>query len=158
MRGPAIFPGSMCGLLLVLAAPAQAGTASGTLPVILTVLPGCAVSAAPLAFTAAGGRAAEADAPIEVRCSSETGIEVWLDEGQHAVGGRRRLADEGGAAVPYAIYTDPARTRLWTGSPIMARAGPLQALRLVAYGRIEPTATAVRAGEYRDTVAITVAF
>ena len=158
MRGPAVLSGSMCGLSLVFAMPAHAEHASGTLGVSLTVLPGCSVHAAPLAFVARAGAPAEAEASIGVRCSSETGVEVSLDNGRHAAGGQRRLASAAGDAVPYAVYSDAARTRAWTGSPVIAGVAPERPLRLVAYGRIEPAATAVPAGDYSDTVTITVAF
>lgn len=157
MRGSAIFSGSMCGLSLIFSSPLHAGSASGTLEVSLTVLPGCSVTAAPLAFTARAGSAAEAEAPIDVRCSAQTGVEVSLDRGRHAVGALRRMVSETGEPVPYAIYSDPARTREWDGSAD-ATVTPDRALRLVAYGRLEAHASAVPVGEYRDSVTVTVAF
>jgi spore coat protein U-like protein len=158
MRGFAILSGSVCAGLLSVATPLHAGSTSGTLDVSLTVLPGCSVSAAPLAFSARAGVAAEADAAIEVRCSAQTGVAVSLDHGRHAAGSQRRLASETGGSVPYAIYTDAARLQAWDADAVIGEVSPGQALRLVAYGRIEPRATAVPVGEYRDSVTVTVAF
>ena len=158
MRGPAIFPGSVCGLLLMSSAPVHAGTGSATLEVSLTVLPGCSVTAAPLTFVARAGEGADAEAPIEVRCSAETGVAVSLDGGRNASGGERRLASAAGAMVPYAIYADAARKRAWAGLPIVGDAAPNRPLRLMTYGRVERSDSNVPVGEYRDSVTVTVAF
>jgi spore coat protein U-like protein len=158
MRGFAILSGSICGLSLILSAPLHAGTASDTLEVSLRVLPGCSVTAAALAFTAQAGSAAEAEAPINVRCTADTGIEVSLDKGRHAAGAQRRLTSETGATVAYEIYLDRARTNAWPATAIVGKAGPDGALQLVAYGRVEPRDSAVPAGDYRDSVTVTVAF
>ena len=69
-----------------------------------------------------------------------------------------RAFEASGAAVPYAIYRDPARTRPWEAAGIVAGAAPGRALILTAYGRIEPADSAVPAGDYRDSVIITVDF
>lgn len=156
MRALALLPVSWW--LLAASSPLHAGTATGTLEVSFSVLPACAVSAAPLAFVAPAGAAAEAEAQIVVRCTAETAVEVSLGRGLHGTATGRRLANANGAAVPYAIYRDPARTRPWEAAGIVAGAAPGRALILTAYGRIEPADSAVPAGDYRDSVIITVDF
>lgn len=158
MRGPTVLSSSMCGLMLAASSPTQAGSVSSTLEVSLTVLPGCSVSAAPLAFVTRAGRAAEAEAAIDVACSEETGVAVSLDAGRHPAGGARRLANPAGTTIPYAIYADAARTSRWQGAPITGQAGPDRPLALTAFGRVGAADTEGAAGEYRDTVTVTVAF
>ena len=156
MRGYVLLFGSCCAL--VAASPLHAGGTSATLEVSFTILPGCVVGTAPLAFAASAGAHAEAEAAIDIRCSAETGVAVSLDDGRNAAGTARRLTSGMGVAVPYAIYSDPARTRRWDERPILADAAPDRPLRLVAYGRIERGDTGVPPGDYRDSVTITVAF
>jgi spore coat protein U-like protein len=150
--------GSLGGLMLAASSPVSARTATGAIEVSLTVLPGCSVSTTPLAFAARAGSAAEAEAAIDVRCSAETGVAVSLDQGRHATGSQRRLASDAGGSVAYQIYSDAARSQAWNGSPIPGDVRPDSALRLVAYGRIEPRDSRVAVGEYRDSVTVTVAF
>ncbi len=158
MRGLAIFSGSMCGPLLALSAPLSAGTTSATLDVSLTVLPGCAVLVAPLAFAARAGSAADAEAEIEVQCSGDTAVAVSLDAGRHSADGQRRLSREGGPEVAYSVYSDAARTRPWSRGALAGQAAGGTALRLMAYGRIEARDSAVPTGDYRDSITVTVAF
>jgi spore coat protein U-like protein len=148
----------LCGMALSSPTSASAGDASATLDVSLKILPGCTVSAAPLAFVAHAGATSEAEAPIEVLCAADTGVALSLDSGQNAAGAQRQLVSETGAAVPYTIYTDPARTQSWRGGPIRAATGQDGALRLVVYGRIEGRDSAVTTGDYRDSVTVTIAF
>ncbi len=145
-------------LCLLAAAPAHGETVTGTIPVSLTVLPACRVETAPLTFTATPGSDAAAQTPIEVACSSDTAVALSLDSGQNALGGRRHLSGAGGAVVPDKLYTDAAGTRAWGGVAINADVAAGQPLALLAYGRIEGPATLVAAGEYRDTVTVTLAF
>lgn len=156
MRGYLSLFGSCCAL--VAASPVRAGGVSATLEVSLTVLPGCVVGAAPLAFTAPAGMRAEAEAAIDIRCSARTGVAVSLDRGRNAAGAARRLASGTGIGVPYAIYSDQARTRRWDDGAILGDAAPDRPLRLVAYGRIEPDDTEIPPGDYRDSVTVTVGF
>ena len=158
MRGFAIMSSCLSSLVFVATSPAQAGTASGTLEVSLTVLPGCSISAQPLAFTTRAGSAAQAEAAIDLHCSSDTLVAVSLDQGRHAAGAQRRLLSESGQSVPYALYSDAARSHPWSGAPVAGQVSPDRALRLVAYGRIEAGDTLVPVGGYGDSVTVTVAF
>ena len=137
---------------------ARAGTASGTLDVSLRILPGCSVTASPLAFVAEAGTTAEAEAPIDVRCAGDTSVALSLDTGLNAAGAQRRLVSETGSAVAYTIYTDPARTRTWQDEQLRTETGEDGMLQLIAYGRIDGRDTAVASGDYRDTVTVTLAF
>jgi len=149
---------ALCGAALVPSTPAWGGTASGTLDVSLRVLPGCSVTAAPLAFVAEAGVGSEAQAPIDVQCAGNTAVALSLDSGMNALGNQRQLVSAGGTAVPYAIYTDPARTRGWQEEPLRGDTGEDGNLQVVAYGRIEGRDTAVASGDYRDTVTVTLTF
>ncbi len=137
---------------------AHAGTTSSTLEVTFTVRPACNVTVAPLAFAATAGSTAEAQAPIEVACTTNADVQVLLDSGAHAAGNQRRMTADTGQSVPYAIYSDAARTQGWDAGPVVGPVAPDQALQLVAYGRVEAEHSAVDAGEYRDSVTVTVIF
>jgi spore coat protein U-like protein len=158
MRWSAILSITVSACAVASGAPLRAGTAAATLDVSYVVLPGCSVRAGPLAFTGSAGLQAEAEAAIDVRCSSETAVAVSLDSGRHAEGSQRRLASESGVTVDYHIYTDAARTQAWNASAIARQAGPDGGLRMTAYGRIESRDAGADAGEYRDSVTVTVAF
>jgi spore coat protein U-like protein len=158
MRWSSTLAVSVFASALATGAPLRAGSASATLEVSYVVQPGCSVSAGPLAFTGSAGSRAEAEAAIDVRCSCETAVAVSLDQGRHAAGSQRRLASESGVTVAYQIYSDAARTQAWGGSAIARDAGPDGALRMIAYGRIESRDAGTGAGEYRDSVTVTVAF
>jgi spore coat protein U-like protein len=158
MRGFVILSGCLGAAASATAVPVQAGTASATLEVSFTVLPSCSLSAEPLAFAGRAGSPAEAEAAIDVRCTSATVVAVALDQGRHAAGSQRRLVSQAGQPVPYAIYSDAARSHEWSASSVAGEVSPDRALRLVAYGRIEPGDTLVAAGGYSDSVTVTVAF
>ena len=141
-----------------LASPARGGTASGTIGVSLEILPACRVATAPLAFSTTQGTAAEAQTPVEVACTTDSEVSVALDAGRHAAGSQPRLAGADGTHVAYAVYSDPGRTREWTGQSIVAEVTAVQPLQLVAYGEVAAGSAVVPAGEYRDTLTVTVTF
>jgi spore coat protein U-like protein len=142
----------------VLASPAKGGTASGTIEVSLQVLPACRVETAPLAFSTTQGTVAQAQTPVEVACTSDSDVSVALDAGRHAVGSQPRLAADDGTFVAYTVYSDPARTRRWTGQTVLADVTAAQPLQLIAYGQVTAANAIVPAGEYRDTLTVTVTF
>ena len=146
-------------MALALAGPAHAQSASASMPVSLRVEQSCRVEASPLAFAGDAGASLAAQSEVAVACTADTGVSVALDDGRNAVGATRRLADENGTSVPYAIFVDPAGTRAWgTGeAAVTGNVASGEDFRLTAYGRVE-TDRLLAAGTYRDTVTVTVSF
>lgn len=142
----------------ILSSAAMGGTASGTIDVSLQVLPACRVETAPLAFSTTRGTAAQAQTPVEVACSSDSEVSVALDAGRNAVGSQARLAGDDGTFVAYAVYSDPGRTREWTGQSLLAEVSAGRPVQLVAYGQVAAANALVPAGEYRDTLTVTLTF
>ncbi len=151
---------AVLGSLIAAAIPAaaRADSASSTIAVSLVVEPSCRVSATPMAFAGRAGETMDATSRIEVACAGDTPVSVRLDGGRHADGGGRRLAGDAGH-VAYQVYTDPARSSAWDpGRPLTGTAGTAP-LSLAAYGRVGAAATlAAAAGDYRDTITISVDF
>lgn len=97
---------ALCGAALACSASARANTVSGTLDVSLRILPGCSVSAAPLAFVAEAGASAEAEATIDVRCAGDTRVSLSLDRGMNAAGVAYGRIEARGTAVATGDYRD----------------------------------------------------
>lgn len=141
------------------AGPAHAQGASAAMPVSLTIEQSCRVEASPLAFVGKSGAVLAAQSEVAVACTADTGVSVALDDGRNAADSTRRLTDDAGAFVPYAIFVDSAGTRAW-GAGEAAVTGTVAGgadLRLTAYGRVE-TDRLLAAGTYRDTVTVTITF
>lgn len=154
---------SATALALTIALPlvpaaAQAGSSSGTMAVLLTVEPACAVEAHPMIFVGRAGRPLTAEAAIAVRCTIDTPVAVTLDGGSNNNGSQRYLAGAGGE-VPYAIFSDAGRTQLWLPNAAHDASVAVEApLRLVAYGAIAAPDTLIARGHYSDSVAVRIDF
>lgn len=102
----------------------------------------------------------DTQADIDVRCTANTPFSLTLDEGQNAVAGVRNMrADKFPTRIhPYAIYTNAARTALWTPATVVAgNSGTTGRARIVAYGRVAGL-TKVFPSPYRDRVTVTLVF
>ncbi|WP_427306045.1 Csu type fimbrial protein [Cupriavidus sp. H39] len=93
-------------------------------------------------------------------------VNVTVDGGQHAgqgatVGvGSRALTNGNNVFVPYEVFSDSARTNVYTaGTPVTVAVNQGTATPLPIYGRINKTSpAALTAGTYTDTLAVTVAW
>lgn len=149
----------------MIAVPAQAGTATGTMPVSALVLETCAVIATPMVFAAltdVGDSAFDTTASVALTCTLGADYTVSLDNGTHASGGVRRMKQLlGNEFIPYQIYKDSNRTQPWgsnAGVNTLAGSAPLGIATYTAYGRIPTGVADVSAGEYNDLVTVTVDF
>lgn len=139
-----------------------ANSSSATLEVGLHVTANCKVRAEPLDF----GLLNETEAPdagaassIQIACTEGTPFMVMLDDGVNAESGARRAVDPASRKyVSYEIYTDPAHTKRWggLGSEVSGVADTSAVTQWLAYGTIR--STQVAAGDYQDTVTVTVAY
>ena len=110
-----------------------------------------------MSFAGDAGSTIDAESRIDVTCNTDVPVAVGLDRGINESSGRARLAGAEGF-VPYAIYSDAARRVAWDAQvPVAAMVGG-GSLQLVAYGRVEPAATSGAAGDFTDTVTVTIEF
>jgi spore coat protein U-like protein len=118
----------------------------------------CTVQSAGLVF---GGYDSLSPAPLDgvgdinVDCDAETSFTVGLGG---ASGTGARQMQKGAAALAYNIYTDASRTFVWgEGVAQNAVSATGTTVDLPVYGRI-PAHQNVPAGEYVDTIVITVSY
>lgn len=137
-----------------------AGTATGTVDVSLNVSSACSVTAQPLDFgtTAAFDAAINSSSATTVKCTPNAPYTVFLDYGANAATGTQRKlkSTTGATTVNYNLYSDSGRTSPWGGALAGVTGtgnGAEQAMTI--YGQV-PTQTAVAAGDYKDTVTVTV--
>jgi spore coat protein U-like protein len=146
-------------------APASAGQTTGTLPVSVTVFTGCSLQTRPLTFDAAavsGNNPIDATTTITVKCTPNTNFTVDIDNGLNANGksSNRQMKSESGGLLAYDIYRDSPRTSVWgTGQlkNVTGNSGAGAPLDILIYGRV-PNATKVVAGDYKDTLVVSLNF
>jgi len=141
---------------------AQSQTANATIAVTASVDPSCSVTASTLSFlTVPATTIVNANATVNVNCTTGATYEVSLDYGLHGVSSQRNLLKTGGATtLPYNLYQDAGYTIPWgnnlevdtkegtgTGSPVP----------WTVYGQI-PSQVSVTTGVYTDTVTVTVTY
>lgn len=137
--------------------PALAGTATGTVQVSLNVSSSCSVTAQPLDFGTTNTFTATIDSTstTSVKCTPLAAYEVLVDYGVNASGTQRRLKSPAGAFVNYGLFSDASRSTAWTPTQGTTAVGNGSDQATPIYGRI-PIQTAVAAGDYKDTVTVTV--
>ncbi|HEY1836874.1 MAG TPA: spore coat U domain-containing protein [Rhizomicrobium sp.] len=153
----------LVGLIAADAAPAA--TQSTTFSVTATVLGSCSVSAGTLAFgsyTPTAGSSTDASSTVNVVCTNGTDYTVALDGGSTANNvAAREMNDAASHTLSYEIYKDSARATVWgdgTGASVtQSGTGGGATQSFTAYGRV-PAAQFVTAGNYADTVTVTVSY
>lgn len=146
------------------AAPAAiAQTATTTFPVTATVLKSCSVSATPLAFGTYNPTSAtplDATTTLSVLCTVGTSFTVGLNAGT-AAGATvtTRQMSNGANRLNYALFQQAGRTTNWGNTPGTdtppATTAPVTPSALTVYGRV-PAGQNVPAGDYTDTITVTV--
>ena len=159
-RGGALASMVLVGLLL--SAPAPVSADSVPLEVRVTVVDSCDIdSVTTLQFPnymSSGAQAVVGEADLIVACAAGTPIEISLDPGGNASGGARRMRN-GGNHIQYNLYTDSAYGTVWGdasfGGGALASTTLFNSSIFTIRGRI-PAAQTVPAGDYSDTVTITM--
>ncbi|QSB45073.1 SCPU domain-containing protein [Altererythrobacter sp. FM1] len=144
----------------VVATPALAQTATGTVEVSLNVSSACSVTAEPLSFgsVTALDAAIDASSPTTVKCTPNANYTVNVGYGSNAGAGTvRKLKSSAGDEVSYALYTDATRTTEWTPTSGRTGVGNGSDQSMTIYGRV-PSQAAVPAGNYTDSVVVTVTY
>lgn len=145
--------------------PAFAATATGSFNVTLTLQAECRVtSASDLAFGTSGviQSTISATSPIGVQCTNTTPYNVGLSAGvgSGATVAVRKMTSGAGAAVNYSLYRDTARTQVWgntISTDTVSGTGNGAIQTLTVYGSV-PAQTTPAAGNYADTVQVTVTY
>ncbi|MDB5713339.1 MAG: hypothetical protein JWO15_736 [Sphingomonadales bacterium] len=149
--------------VLLIAAPAQAATASTTFAVSATVLKACLVTATPLAFGNYDPTSAvplDSTATLSVLCTVGTPFTVGLNAGTFsgATVTTRRMAN-GANTLNYSLYQETGRTTNWGNTPASdvpaSTTAPISATGFTVYGRVAALQN-VPALNYTDSITVTV--
>ena len=156
-RGAAVAAVAACAVV-----PAYAGQRTNTFVSRLVVKTGCimAVGGMDFGMVKVITPTVETTADIRVRCTANTPFQITLDAGENAVLGIRNMrADKFPTRIqPYSIYTNAARTQLWTPTTVVSgNSGTAGLVTVTAYGRVSGV-TQIFPSPYRDTVTVTLTF
>ncbi|MEN3353866.1 MAG: hypothetical protein V7640_2024 [Betaproteobacteria bacterium] len=145
-----------------------AGSTSANLNVTATVAPYCKISTAPLSFLPYDPIQANATAAlngtgeVRVTCTNgTTGATITLDQGANPKAGsnaalpQRQMAN-GANRLSYALFSDPARTTVWSSSGV-SHNGTGALATYTVYGSVDAGQN-VPVGDYSDTVVATISF
>jgi spore coat protein U-like protein len=153
----------------LMASPAgEAATATGSFDVQITIQETCVTTSASGSTVLDFGNQTllnsnvDASVNLSVQCSSGTDYDVTLDNGLNT---SRRMDSTSGAGVgadfvDYELYSNAGRTTIWptaAGTAPYPYTGNGAAQSITVYGRV-PTQTTPPAGNYYDTVGITVTY
>jgi spore coat protein U-like protein len=100
----------------------------------------------------------EQTSTISLQCPTGAPWNVTLNDGSNAVGSTRRMASAGNR-ISYELYRDANRLERWgnTAATGVAGTGSGNPSILTVYGRI-PAQPGTRAGNYMDTVTVTLTY
>jgi spore coat protein U-like protein len=154
------------GLVLGMAAPAMAQTATANLSVTATVAKNCSITTTAVAFGSYDPIVANAATPLDgtgtvvVTCTKGAGTRIDLGLGSNASGTTRRMTG-GTDFLTYELYQNTTRTTVWGSGAAAGQTiavAPSKAARtFTVYGRI-PAGQDVAAASYNDTVVATINF
>jgi spore coat protein U-like protein len=148
--------------LSLLPTPAHSATATATFAVSASIVAGCGITAAPLAFGAYTGVQVDAESSLSVNCTNTTAYSVGLGAGTS--GGTAPARQMSGTPVAnklfYALYSDVTRAINWGdtgGTGLITGTGSGSAQSIPVYGRMV-TGQLSPPGTYADTITATVTF
>ena len=152
--------------VLTMSAPAFAQSASSSLNVTATVTPNCTVSTSAIAFGSVNtlsGSNVDGTGGVTVTCTNGTPwtASAGAGSGSGASFNGRKLS-AGSNMLTYNLYTDSSRSSIWgdgTGSTAtLGNTGSGGTQNFTIYGRIAAGQTSAPAGNYSDTVSVTVSY
>lgn len=146
---------------------AFAATTSSNLEVSATVSANCTASTTPVAFGTVdviGGSDVDGTGGLAVTCTSGTAWTASADTGagSGATFSTRKMAN-GANLLDYVLYTDSERTSFWGDgaggtSATFADIGTGSVQNSTIYARVPAGQTSLPAGDYTDTVTVTVTY
>jgi spore coat protein U-like protein len=162
--------------IAMIATPAAAQTATGTIGVELTVTNACVVNdsttlqsalgsvgdikfgSQPGTFQTVDGELVGSVGALSIRCSPDASPTLTVGSGANDNAGVRRMIS-GSATIPYRLYTNASRDNEITIGRQMSL-GPATTAPIVVpiYARATNPGGIARAGRYTDTVQITLAW
>jgi len=166
LRGAAFAACSALGLLSV---GAQAGSATTTMQVQITLVASCAVSATTLNFGSGVGlltSAVTGSTTLGVTCSNTTPYNVELDAGtvSGSTVASRLMAGTAtgntGTTIGFQLYSNAGLTTVWgntVGTNTVTGTGTGTVQNLTVYGQV-PAQTTPKPDTYQTTINVTVAY
>ena len=157
----------LAAVAAIASTPALAASTSNTMPVVVNVINSCTVSATPMDFgtlTGVGGVNVDSSSTVSLLCTQGAAYDVSMNLGVNAGAGTQRYLVnplDATKKIPYNLFSNAGRTAAWgntSGTNTVIGTATTGAVSLTAYGRIPSTATAVSAGDYNDTVTVSVNF
>lgn len=133
------------------------------MPVTITLVKACGVSATTLNFGSTVGllsAAVNQNTTLSVTCTKNAAYNIGLDAGQNGGGNINARAMKSGAGdtVGYQLYSDSGNTTVWgntVGTNTVASTGTGTAQSFTVYGQV-PAQTTPPAATYNDNVTVTV--
>ena len=150
----------------MMAAPAHAESKSSNLAVSATVGANCTISTSALDFGTIDTMAASpvlGTGGVNIACTNGSSWTATANVGggSGATFASRRMS-AGTNTLNYSLYTDAARTTVWgdgtNSTGVITNTGTGTAQNITIYGRIPGSQTGVPAGDYKDTVSVTVTY
>ncbi|WP_372803609.1 Csu type fimbrial protein [Paracoccus seriniphilus] len=156
---------ALAGCLALLPLAALSQTATDSFDVRITIAEECEItSTETLDFGNAGVLSTNVDATavLQVTCTNSTPYDIALDagDGSGATVGDRLMTSAASDTITYRLYSDSGRTSIWgetSGTDTQGATGNGSAQSYTIYGRV-PVQTTPAAGDYTDTVGVTVTY
>lgn len=145
--------------------PAVAATVTSTFEVKITIQEACVITATnEVNFGTQGLLTANVDtsATLSVQCTSGKGYTIALSAGagSGATVAARKMTGPASATVTYSLFRDAGRSLVWgdtVGTDTVAATGNGAVQNYTVYGRVPPQTTPA-AGDYLDTITVTVEY
>ena len=149
---------------------AHAGSMTATLPVHVTVVPQCAVSANGIEFGTWSSQAVIGQGTIDVTCTKGVEYQVALNAGSNfdsAIQARHLAGPDPHHKLPYRLYQDSSLSIEWgdrgyanscpTGSPVRG-IGTNLPQAIAVYAKIPGSTDRLASGSYSDVTMVTIHF
>lgn len=178
MKKSIVIAAAMMALLSTSSAYAR-GQIQGDLDILLTIGEGCAITNG--STSGSGGNSfgkidfgtqsslttstidaqsvSSMTGSIQMNCTKDVPYTVSLNSGRHASSGKRNMKHTTAVnTVAYDLYQDAARTKVWDEQNPLTGKGTGTAVDLTVYGRVPKAGLTPPAGQYSDTVLVTIAW
>ena len=127
--------------------------------VLASPIANCTVSAGSLSFGTRGSLASNTDVTgsVNVACTNTTPYTVGLGNGLTGTSPSARIMTSGSNQATYVLYSDSARTIVWSATTTVGSTGTGSTISHIVYGRV-PGQTTPAPGAYSDSVVVTVTY